>query len=64
MPPDQLDTGARLAVHEAVCAERYKNLSDSLSDIKNLIKWLVGSVLTGLVTALAFMIYHYVLQAK
>ena len=36
----------RMSGHEELCAERYKNINSSISDVQNIIKW-AGTTLTG-----------------
>jgi hypothetical protein len=42
---------AKIEAHEDLCAERYKNIHDSMGDLKGLIHWIIKG-LAGLVFAL------------
>ena len=60
MAPEELDVAARLAVHEAVCAERYKNLNDNLNNLQSWVKRATGLVVSAMGTMLGFLIWHYI----
>lgn len=49
------DAKASLESHEAVCAERYARIFETLADLKTLAKWAAGGVFGLLVALLGWM---------
>lgn len=56
------DVNARIATHEAVCAERYQNIRDDLGSLKALVIWLGAGIATSLLTALGYLLIHFVVK--
>jgi hypothetical protein len=47
-PPDMNDPAIKLAVHEAVCAERYASLLSRMGRLEKIIITVAGILLTGM----------------
>lgn len=60
MTPETVN--ARIEKHEAVCAERYLNIKEDLNALKKLVQWALGSMASGLVATLAYLLVHFVVK--
>jgi hypothetical protein len=59
---NHLDVVARLAIHEAVCAERYREVRDSLEAIQRFLNratWTIGS---GMALIIGWLIIRFVVH--
>lgn len=50
-PPDMNDPAVKLAIHEAVCAERYASLLSRMGRLEKIIIAVAGILLTGMAGA-------------
>jgi hypothetical protein len=51
---DDLSTDTRLAVHEAVCAERYDGISTTLKRHEGYFKFIIGGTVVQLLAAIGY----------
>jgi hypothetical protein len=66
MSETALEVGARLDTHEAVCAERYKNLQMGIDDaksgvasIKRVLLWVGGALFTQVLVVTTFLLFNH-----
>lgn len=53
---------AKIEGHEELCAERYKNIHSSITDIKVWVKWGVAGMFSMAVTLMSFMAHELYLN--
>lgn len=46
-----------LAAHEDLCAERYKNIHETMATIKSILLWVAGVVVVGMAGILAAQVF-------
>ena len=47
----------KLNAHEDLCAERYKNIHESIGDINRTVRWAAASLLTGMAAILVKLLF-------
>jgi hypothetical protein len=53
---DELSTSAKLATHEAVCAERYSGISKTLGRHEGYFKFIIGGTVVQLLAAMGYVL--------
>jgi len=59
---EQLDVAARLAVHEAVCAERYGFVIQRLGRLERIMFSTAGALIAGQVTIIGFLLTRFLVR--
>lgn len=49
--------GDRISSHEDLCAERYKNINDTLAAIKTILFWVGGALILGMAGVLVHQVF-------
>lgn len=47
----------RISSHEDLCAERYKNINETLAAIKTILFWVGGALIAGMAAVLAHQVF-------
>lgn len=49
---------AKIEAHEALCAERYSAIDQTLTDLKGLMKWFGSIIIVTMISAMGYLITH------
>lgn len=54
---DTRSNSERIVAHEMLCAERYKNIGDSIGSIKSILQWAGGALVVGMAGILVRLVF-------